>query len=86
VRQAELGLRRTVRRPGPVTGRQRHASLSRCPLARMELELALDVLLTRLPGLRLAVPTDDLHRRPGMVMRNLTTLPVTWDHARKRQP
>jgi cytochrome P450 len=52
----------------------------------MELELALDVLLTRLPGLRLAVPTDDLHRRPGMVMRNLTTLPVTWDHARKRQP
>jgi cytochrome P450 len=54
-----------------------------CPgaaLARMELELALGSLVARLPGLRLAVPADHLRWRPGMVMRNLTALPVTWDH------
>ncbi|HUN33603.1 MAG TPA: cytochrome P450 [Trebonia sp.] len=55
-----------------------------CPgaaLARMELELALGSLLARLPGLRLAEPADELSWRPGMVMRNLTALPVAWDHA-----
>jgi cytochrome P450 len=58
-----------------------------CPgaaLARLELELALGSLLARLPDLRLAVPASDLTWRPGMVMRNLTALPVTWRPARPR--
>jgi cytochrome P450 len=56
-----------------------------CPgaaLARMELELALGSLLARLPSLRLAVPAEHLSWRPGMVMRKLTALPVTWDNDR----
>jgi cytochrome P450 len=49
------------------------------PLARLETEVALGTLLRRLPGLRLAVPEDDLRWRflPGF--RGLEALPVTWD-------
>jgi cytochrome P450 len=55
-----------------------------CPgaaLARLELQLALGTLLARFPDLRLAVPAQQLRWRPGMVMRNLEELPVTWDTA-----
>ncbi|GAA4660911.1 cytochrome P450 [Streptomyces chumphonensis] len=48
------------------------------PLARMETETALAVLLERLPDLRLDVPRADLRHRPTIRARGLLTLPVTW--------
>ncbi|QLQ36465.1 cytochrome P450 [Micromonospora robiginosa] len=47
-------------------------------LARMELQEALGALLRRLPGLRLAVDESELRFRPGLVVRSLESLPVTW--------
>lgn len=47
------------------------------PLARMELQEALTALVTRLPGLRLAVPPEEVRVRPSMVT-GLVDLPVTW--------
>jgi len=47
-------------------------------LARMELQEALGGLLRRLPGLRVAVPDAELRFKPGMVVRSLEALPVTW--------
>ena len=48
-------------------------------LARMELQEALGALLRRLPGLRVAVPESELRFKPGLVVRSLESLPVTWD-------
>ncbi|MDN3354757.1 cytochrome P450 [Actinomadura sp. DC4] len=48
-------------------------------LARMELQVALGSLLARLPGLRLAVPEEELRWKHGMATRGLLGLPVTWD-------
>jgi len=47
-------------------------------LARMELEIALRVLLDRVPTLRLAVPVTDLALRPGVTIQGVNELPVTW--------
>jgi cytochrome P450 len=47
-------------------------------LARMELQEALRGLLRRLPGVRVAVPDDQLRFKSGMVVRSLEALPVTW--------
>jgi cytochrome P450 len=47
-------------------------------LARTELQVCLDVLLTRLPTLDLAVPVAKLTRRTGLVVGGLDELPVTW--------
>lgn len=46
-------------------------------LARMELELALHRLARRLPGLRLAVPVEQLAWRTGLLTRSPQSLPVT---------
>jgi cytochrome P450 len=48
------------------------------PLARMEGQLTLHSLLQRFPGLRLAVPVEELHwsHGDGLVLRGLTKLPV----------
>ena len=48
------------------------------PLARMELQVAVDTLVRRLPTLRLAVPEEQLRWRPGLLVRGLDALPVTW--------
>ncbi|MEU9273102.1 cytochrome P450 [Streptomyces sp. NPDC048251] len=48
------------------------------PLARVELQVALPTLLRRLPGLRLAVPVEELRFRHDMVTYGLHELPVTW--------
>jgi cytochrome P450 len=48
------------------------------PLARVELQEALHGLVTRLPGLALAVPLADLRFKPGMALHNLRALPITW--------
>ncbi|HTJ40200.1 MAG TPA: cytochrome P450 [Dactylosporangium sp.] len=47
-------------------------------LARMELQEALRGLLTRLPGLQVAVPDEELRFKQGMIVRSVEALPVTW--------
>jgi cytochrome P450 len=47
-------------------------------LARVELQEALRGLVTRPPGLALAVPPADLRFKPGMAIHNLRALPITW--------
>lgn len=47
-------------------------------LARMELQVALTVLLERLPKLRLAVDEGDLVWKTGLLVRGLRAMPVTW--------
>jgi len=52
-----------------------------CPggiLARMEAELLVQVLLDRLPGLRLAVRADEVPWRRGALIRGPQALPVAW--------
>ncbi|WP_148668304.1 cytochrome P450, partial [Streptomyces sp. WAC05950] len=46
------------------------------PLARAEGEIALRAVLTRFPGIRLAVPGEDLRWRQTRLMRGLEALPV----------
>ena len=48
------------------------------PLARLEAQVAFAKLLARLPDLRLAVPAADLEWRPGVLLRGLRSLPVSW--------
>ncbi|NLU69499.1 cytochrome P450 [Streptomyces sp. HNM0574] len=47
-------------------------------LARAEMEIALGSLLRRLPGLRLAVPAEEVPFKPGDTIQGLTELPLTW--------
>ncbi|ANP53461.1 biflaviolin synthase [Streptomyces griseochromogenes] len=52
-----------------------------CPggmLARLESELLVDALLDRVPGLRLAVPPNQVPFRKGALIRGPEALPVTW--------
>ncbi|MFI5533044.1 cytochrome P450 [Kitasatospora sp. NPDC051853] len=48
------------------------------PLARFELRIALSTLFRRLPGLRLAVPFEELEYRSSSAVHGLRELPVTW--------
>ncbi|MFG2643722.1 cytochrome P450 [Streptomyces sp. NPDC048370] len=48
------------------------------PLARLEGQIALATLLTRLPDLRLGADPSDLRWRGGLIMRGLRTLPVEF--------
>jgi cytochrome P450 len=48
-------------------------------LARMELQEGLHGLLTRLPGLRMAVPVAEIEFREGHLLASMRELPVTWD-------
>lgn len=47
-------------------------------LARAELEIAFTHLFRRIPTLRLAVPVDEVPRRPVAAQSGVTELPVTW--------
>ncbi|WP_329054931.1 cytochrome P450 [Streptomyces violaceus] len=52
-----------------------------CPggmLARLESELLVDALLDGVPGLRLAVPAEEVPFRKGALIRGPESLPVTW--------
>jgi biflaviolin synthase len=52
-----------------------------CPgnmLARLESELLVDALLERVPGLRLAVPPEQVPFKKGALIRGPESLPVTW--------
>jgi cytochrome P450 len=48
------------------------------PLARAELRAVFGRLFRRLPGMRLAVPFDQLEVRTDLVTGGLASLPVTW--------
>jgi len=48
------------------------------PLARMEGRIALNTLLQRLPGLRLALPVEHLQWRFNPILRGMQELPVAW--------
>ncbi|MFF7025972.1 cytochrome P450 [Streptomyces klenkii] len=53
-----------------------------CPgaaLARIELQVAVGTLLARLPGLRLAVPEEELSWIPAVLGRGTAELPVAFD-------
>jgi len=47
-------------------------------LARTELQVAFETLLDRLPGLRLAVPAEELRHRKGLITGSFDEIPVTW--------
>ncbi|MER5731456.1 cytochrome P450 [Streptomyces sp. NPDC002138] len=47
-------------------------------LARAEMEIALGALFERLPGLRLAVPAEEIPFKPGDTIQGMLELPVTW--------
>jgi cytochrome P450 len=47
-------------------------------LARTELQVVLETLLTRVPTLRLAVPADELRRTEGLLVGGLREVPVRW--------
>jgi cytochrome P450 len=47
-------------------------------LARVELQEALAVLVTRLPGLRLATAAEQVPWKRGIIIRGVAGLPVTW--------
>lgn len=47
-------------------------------LARMELRTALGALVHRLPGLRLAIPVEEVSWKLGLTVRGPAALPVTW--------
>ncbi|MHC5907528.1 cytochrome P450 [Streptomyces sp. S6] len=47
-------------------------------LARLQIDLLLETLLRRLPGLRLAVPAEQVEWRRRTMIRGPRTLPVTW--------
>jgi cytochrome P450 len=48
-------------------------------LARIEMQEAFRGLLGRLPGVRLAVPADELRFKEKMTITSVHELPVTWD-------
>ncbi|MCX5214874.1 cytochrome P450 [Kitasatospora sp. NBC_00240] len=48
------------------------------PLARAELQIALETLLRRLPGLRITVPEEQLVFRGHSVVYGVDSLPVAW--------
>jgi cytochrome P450 len=47
-------------------------------LARVELQIALSTLVRRLPGLRLAVPLEELRFRNEQEIYGIHELPVSW--------
>ena len=48
------------------------------PLARMEMRIAFPALLRRFPGLKLAVPFEEVGFRAFHFIYGLQSLPVTW--------
>jgi cytochrome P450 len=48
------------------------------PLARIELQAVFSQLIPRFPGMRLAVPAEDLRLNRDVLTSGLAQLPVTW--------
>ncbi|NGO06761.1 cytochrome P450 [Streptomyces sp. HC44] len=68
-----------TRSPNPhlTFGAGPHSCLGQA-LARTELQVALEVLLRKLPALHLAVPVEELQRIEGLLVGGLRTVPVRW--------
>ena len=68
-----------TRSPNPhlAFGSGAHSCLGQA-LARTELQVALEVLLRRLPALELAVPVEELERVEGLAVGGLREVPVRW--------
>lgn len=75
-RAGELDLTRSPN-PHVAFGVGPHSCLGQS-LARTELQVALAVLLRRLPALELAVPVAELRSRQGLLVGGLESLPVRW--------
>ncbi|CAL9548434.1 Mycocyclosin synthase [Streptomyces sp. enrichment culture] len=76
-RPEELDLEREGRNAHLAFGAGRHF----CPasaLGRVHAMIALEVLVERMPGLRLAVPAENLVWRTGFIKRLPERLPVAW--------
>ncbi|WNV86450.1 cytochrome P450 [Umezawaea sp. Da 62-37] len=73
---ADLDVRRKPQ-PHLAFGHGVHQCLGQ-QLARMELRIAMPALLRRFPGLRLAVPEEDLRFRVDGPVYAVRSLPVTW--------
>ncbi|RSS91545.1 cytochrome P450 [Streptomyces sp. WAC05292] len=76
-RPGELDLERESRNAHLAFGAGRHF----CPasaLGRVHAMIALEVLVERMPGLRLAVPAENLVWRTGFIKRLPERLPVAW--------
>jgi cytochrome P450 len=73
---AEMDL---ARKPNPhlAFGAGAHSCLGQA-LARTELQVALEVLLRRLPSLELAVDAEDLQRVEGLLVGGMAAVPVRW--------
>jgi cytochrome P450 len=69
-----------TRSPNPhlTFGAGPHACLGQA-LARTELQVTLEVLLRKVPTLRLAVPAAALPRVEGLLVGGLREVPVTWE-------
>lgn len=72
----ELDLART-HNPHAAFGYGAHHCLG-AHLARMELQVAIGALLQRYPALRLAVPSDEVPWKTGLLVRGPKSLPVSW--------
>jgi cytochrome P450 len=68
-----------TRSPNPhlAFGAGAHSCLGQA-LARTELQVVLEMLLRKLPGLELAVPVAELERVEGLAVGGLRTVPVRW--------
>ncbi|MGW0895302.1 cytochrome P450 [Saccharopolyspora sp. NPDC002578] len=53
------------------------------PLARMELQVALDTLLRRLPDLRLAAGEEGVEWKDGLSTRGPSKMPISWGAANR---
>ncbi|MET8999085.1 cytochrome P450 [Amycolatopsis sp. NPDC004169] len=72
-----LGWHRSTARDHVSFGFGAHQCLGQ-NLARVTMEIAIGTLLERLPGLRLAVPAEEIPFNPTAGFQVLTELPVTW--------
>ncbi|MFK0115087.1 cytochrome P450 [Streptomyces sp. NPDC090994] len=73
---ADMDLARTPN-PHLTFGVGPHSCLGQS-LARTELQVVLDTLLTRVPTLRLAVPATELRKTEGLLVGGLREVPVSW--------
>lgn len=48
------------------------------PLARLEGQIAISTILSRMPNLHLTIPAEKLHWRKGIILRGLKALPISW--------
>lgn len=74
----EFDLARGVRIPHLGFGHGAHFCIG-APLARMEAEIALDVVFRRLPSIRLAIPPDEVTWGLGPILRYPRAVPVEFE-------